>query len=127
LVWVAYIEKQLAGYVTLTWHSRYKQFALKKIPEIMDLNVLPQFRGIGIGSKLLNIAEKEASTKSNIIGVGVGLYGGNDGGYGPAQIMYIKHGYIPDGSGVTYKYNHAIPGNNFPLDDDLVLWLRKCL
>lgn len=35
-------------------------------------------------------------------------------------------GYIPDGKGVTYNYEPTVPGNNYPLDDDLVLWfLRK--
>lgn len=50
----------------------------------MDLRVLPGFRNFGIGS-LLGIAEKEAPTKSETIGIGVGLYAGEDGGYGAAQ------------------------------------------
>lgn len=51
----------------------------------MDLNVLPRFRKMGIGSLLLDIAEKEAATKSDVVGIGVGLYAGEDGGYGSAQ------------------------------------------
>ena len=49
------------------------------------------------------------------------------GGYGAAQRLYIKRGYIPDGKGVTYNYEPTIPGNSYPLDDELVLWFTKKL
>ena len=39
LVWVAYVDNQFAGYVTLKWQSEYKPFASDHIPEIMDLNL----------------------------------------------------------------------------------------
>lgn len=127
LVWVAYVNDQFAGYVTLNWQSQYESFAAARIPEIMDLNVLPPFRKVGVGSMLLDIAEKEAATKSEVVGIGVGLYAGEDGGYGSAQRLYVKRGYIPDGKGVTYNYKPTIPGNSYPLDDDLVLWFTKKL
>ena len=127
LVWVAHVNNQFAGYVTLKWQSQYEPFATAGIPEIMDLNVLPPFRKVGVGSMLLDITEKEAATKSDIVGLGVGLYGGPDGGYGAAQKLYVNRGYIPDGNGVTYNYQHATPGNSYPLDDDLVLWFTKKL
>lgn len=127
LVWVAYVKDEFAGYVTLKWQSQYPSFKAQSIPEIMDLNVLPAYRKMGIGSLLLDCAEKEALTKSQIIGIGVGLYAGPDGGYGAAQRLYIKRGYIPDGKGVTYNYEPTIPGNSYPLDDDLVLWFTKKL
>ena len=127
LVWVAYFKGEFAGYVTLKWQSQYPSFKAENIPEIMDLNVLPVYRKIGIGSLLFDRAEKEALTKSQIIGIGVGLYAGEDGGYGAAQRLYIKRGYIPDGKGVTYNYQPTIPGNIYPLDDDLVLWFTKKL
>ena len=127
LVWVAYVNDQFAGYVTLNWQSQYESFAAARIPEIMDLNVLPPFRKVGVGSMLLDIAEKEAATKSEVVGIGVGLYAGEDGGYGSAQRLYVKRGYIPDGQGVTYNYQPTIPGNSYPLDDDLVLWFTKKL
>ncbi len=127
LIWVAHFNGEFAGYVTLKWQSQYPSFKAQNIPEIMDLNVLPSFRKMGIGSLLFDIAEKEAATKSQIIGIGVGLYAGEDGGYGAAQRLYIKRGYIPDGQGVTYNYEPTIPGNSYPLDDDLVLWFTKKL
>lgn len=127
LVWVAKVQDEFAGYVTLKWQSLYPSFKAANIPEIMDLNVLPHYRKMGVGSLLLDCAEKEALTKSQIIGIGVGLYTGADGGYGAAQRLYIKRGYIPDGKGVTYNYEPTIPGNSYPLDDDLVLWFTKKL
>ena len=127
LVWVAHVKGEFAGYVTLKWQSQYPSFKAQNIPEIMDLNVLPVYRKIGIGSLLLYAAEKEASTKSECVGIGVGLYAGEDGGYGAAQRLYVKRGYIPDGKGVTYHYEPTIPGNSYPLDDDLVLWFTKKL
>jgi ribosomal protein S18 acetylase RimI-like enzyme len=127
LVWLAYLGNQFAGYVTLKWQSQYEHFAKFHIPEIMDLNVLPTFRKQRIGSKLLEIAEKAASAKTDVVGIGVGLYGGADGGYGASQKLYVNQGYIPDGNGVTYNYHHATPGKNFSLDDNLILWFTKKL
>jgi len=127
IVWVAHVQDEFAGYVTLKWQSQYPSFKAQNIPEIMDLNVLSSFRKMGIGSLLLDAAEKEALTKSQIIGIGVGLYAGEDGGYGSAQRLYVKRGYIPDGKGVTYNYEPTIPGNSYALDDDLVLWFTKRL
>ncbi len=127
LVWTAHVNNHFAGYVTLKWQSSYKHFKEQNIPEIMDLNVLPHARKMGIGSSLIDMAEKAATTKSNVIGIGVGLYAGEDGGYGMAQKLYVKLGYIPDGKGVTYNYQPTIPGNSYPLDDDLVLWFTKKL
>ena len=127
LVWVAHFKGEFAGYVTLKWRSGYPAFEAQNIPEIMDLNVLPSFRKMGIGSLLLDAAEKVALTKSQIIGIGVGLYAGEDGGYGAAQRLYVKRGYIPDGKGCSYNYQTTIPGNSYSLDDDLVLWFTKKL
>jgi hypothetical protein len=82
---------------------------------------------MGVGSLILDTAEKEAATKSQIIGIGVGLYAGEDGGYGAAQRLYVKRGYVPDGKGITYHDEPTIPGHSYPLDDDLILWLTKKL
>ena len=102
-------KKGFARYVTLKWQSQYEAFVRDYIPEIMDLNVLPSFRKTGVGSILLDIAEKEATTKSDLVSIGVGLYAGHDGGYGSAQKLYVKRGYVPDGRGVTYNYQPTIP------------------
>lgn len=120
-IWLAFYNKQLAGYVTLRWHSDYQPFRDNHIPEIMDLNVLPPYRNKGIGSQLLAIAEKEAASRCDVVGLGVGLY--RD--YGAAQKLYIKRGYTPDGRGLTYQYRPINPGDNAPVDDDLILWFTK--
>lgn len=119
LVWLAYINDAIAGYCTLNFKSKYPAFSGNNIPEIMDLNVLPAFRKLGIGSALLD--EAESNVKNSIVGIGVGLYDG----YGSAQKLYIKRGYVPDGMGITYNYQRIKPGNSYPVDDDLVLWLVK--
>lgn len=60
---------------------------------------------------------------SNDVGIGAGLYAD----YGTAQKLYVKLGYVPDGNGITYKCKKTVPGTLYPLDDDLILWLRKPL
>lgn len=86
-------------------------------------NVLPAFRRRGIGSQLLEVAERTAAAKSNQVGIGVGLYAD----YGAAQKLYVKRGYVPDGRGITYNYLPLAPDSMTTLDDDLVLWLIKRL
>lgn len=123
IAWVAFLDNEFAGYVTLKWRSYYVPFQQQNIPEIMDLNVLPPFRKKGIGSKLLEVAEKEGFSKVQTVGLGVGLY--ED--YGSALKIYIAKGYVPDGQGVTYNYERVTPGSSAVLDDDLVLWFTKKL
>jgi GNAT superfamily N-acetyltransferase len=122
-VWVALKDNQILGYVTLKWHSAYRPFQEKNIPEINDLNVLLAYRNQGVGSQLLNVAEKAAEQKSEWVGLGVGLYAD----YGSAQRLYVKRGYIPDGRGVTYDHEPVAPGASVMLDDDLILWMAKKL
>lgn len=79
---------------------------------------------MGHGKKVIQYLEALARKEQyQHIGIGVGLY--QD--YGQAQRLYIQLGYIPDGKGVTYKYLPAVPGASHPLDDDLLLWLKKDL
>lgn len=122
-VWVAFKNEAFAGYVTLKWHSAYPHFKNNNIPEINDLNVLPQFRKQGIASMLLDLAEAEAQKKGACVGLGVGLYAD----YGNAQKLYIKRDYAPDGHGITYNYQLVKPGDSVRVDDDLILWLVKKL
>jgi hypothetical protein len=41
---VASVGSLVGGYVTVLWRSGYRPFLDAGIPEIQDLNVLPQFR-----------------------------------------------------------------------------------
>ena len=51
----------------------------------------------------------------------VGLHSG----YGAAQRLYIKRGYIPDGSGVWYRNQPLEMNATIQNNDDLVLYLSK--
>jgi GNAT superfamily N-acetyltransferase len=119
--WVALYQDNIAGYVTLNLRSKYSYFAQNNIPEIMDLNVLPQYRGLRIGSKLLLAAENKGFLFSKKVGLGVGLYAD----YGIAIQMYFRYGYCPDGKGITYQHAFCKPGDYVQLDDDLNIWLLK--
>ena len=121
LVFVAYSDEDFAGYITVHWHSDYPPFAEKGIPDIQDLNVLPQFRRRGIATKLVDEAEKRIFERSRIVGIGVGMYAD----YGTAQRMYILRGYVPDGLGLFYKEQPVTPGQEVLVDDYLVLYLTK--
>ena len=120
-VFVAELQQQYCGYVTLRPQAVHGPFAGKGIPEICDFNVLPPYRRKGIGTKLLDQAETEAFRLSDIVSLGVGLHSG----YGSAQRMYVKRGYLPDGSGVWYRDRQLIPYSECCNDDDLVLYLSK--
>jgi len=123
VVLVAWSGGTFAGYVTLVWNSNYAPMENDGIPEIQDLNVLPQFRRNGIGSLLLDEAERIASTTGTEVGLGVGLHPG----YNAAQRLYVKRGYVPDGCGVTYRNDFIREGATVVADDDLVLHFRKTL
>ncbi len=120
-VLLAHSDGVFTGYVTIKWQSDYPDFAEKAIPEINDLRVLPQFRRRGIAGALLDEAEKRIFEQSGAAGIGVGMYAD----YGPAQKLYVRRGYVPDGAGLFYKNQPVIPGQDVPVDDDLVLYLTK--
>jgi hypothetical protein len=63
----------------------------------MDLNLLPPLRKLGVTFKLLDINEKDVVTKSDVVGIGVGLYRG----YVAAQKIYVNRGYVSDSKDVT--------------------------
>ena len=121
-VLVAEVGGALAGYITILPCAKQGPFA-EIYPELSDFNVFEPFQNQGIGNLLLEEAEKRVKLISDKVTLGVGLHSG----YGPAQRLYIKRGYIPDGSGVWYQ-NHR-PAMNATCEDigDLVLYLSKYL
>jgi len=104
-------------------NDAYGPFANKNIPTVCDFNVLIKFRGQGVGSALMDAVENLARQMSTVICLGVGLYTN----YGAAQRMYVKRGYIPDGSGVWYKNKNLPPYEQCCNDDDLILYMSKQL
>ena len=120
-VFIAEYNNDIAGYTVLYPDTGVGPFAFQKIPVISDFIVFEKYQRKGIGNKILDAAEKKAFELNDKVQLGVGLHSG----YGAAQRIYIKRGYMPDGSGVWY--------NNAPLasyadcknDDELVLFLLK--
>ena len=120
---VAEYQGNVAGYINIYPNSEWGAFAGQGYPEIVDFGVLEKYRRHGIGSKLMDIAEQIAEEYSDIVYLGVGMHSG----YGSAQRMYVKRGYIPDGTGVWYRDKVCEPHADCCNDDDLVLYLSKKL
>ena len=121
-VFVAEAKGEPVGYTVLLPRAKSGPFA-GKYPEIKDFNVLKKAQRQGIGSRILDAAENAAKKYADTITLAVGLYGG----YGQAQKIYVKRGYIPDGSGVWYGDQPLAPYADCNNDDDLVLFLWKML
>ena len=107
--------------MTLLWVSDYRPFADRQIPEISDLNVLPQHRRQGIGNALLDRVESAASARSRVVGLGVGLYSD----YGAAQRIYVRRGHLPDGRGIMDRNQPVAPGATIRIDDEAALMLTR--
>jgi GNAT superfamily N-acetyltransferase len=120
-VYIAMVEEEFAGYLTICWKSPYAPLREKNIPEIVDFNVLPKFRRMGIGTQLMDKAESEIAKVSFTAGIGVGM----DSDYGAAQRMYILRGYVPDGRGLHHKDHYVKYGEQITVDDSLALYLTK--
>lgn len=59
-VMIARDNGKFCGYVTIKWTSDYPPFIENNIPEVADLNVLPEYRKQGIGTKLIQACEQAA-------------------------------------------------------------------
>lgn len=117
-------NRAILGYGSLLRKSEYPHFLRSNIPEINAIWIDEKQRGQGLGTALIKWIEELASKEGyNQIGIGVGLY--RD--YGPAQRLYCRLGYLPEGNGITYKGQPTNPGQSYPLDDELILWMTKPL
>ena len=123
IVFTAEYLGSVKGQCTLDLHPTEGPWGGKGFPKIADLTVFFDVRGKGIGNRLLDAAENEAVRIADMVYLAVGIHSG----YGPAQRIYVKRGYVPDGSGVWYHgkvLEQYAPCMN---DDDLVLYLSKRL
>lgn len=118
---VAEYRGNVAGYIHVYPNSPRGPFANQGYPEIVDFGVLEKYRKRGIGGKLMDAAEKVAARYADMVFLGVGLHSG----YGSAQRMYVKRGYIPDGGGVWYCDKVCPQGGACGNIDELVLYLSK--
>lgn len=113
-----------AGSLYLYLSAKEGPFKGKGWPEIVDFNVLKKYQRKGVGNRLMDVAEQIAAQHANTVCLGVGL----SREYGSAQRMYVKRGYIPDGSGVWYQDKQCVQYETVcTVDDDLVLFLSKKL
>ena len=113
----------VAGYINVYPDSQWGAFGRRGLPEIVDFGVLEKYRNRGIGAKLMDAAENIAARYADTVYLGVGLHSG----YGSAQRMYVKRGYIPDGSGAWYGDHVCEPYSACENGDELVLYLSKKL
>jgi len=120
-VLVAEWEGRVAGYLTILWKSKDPVFSSRGIPEINDLNVLLECRRRGIGTALMDAAEAMVAERYPLVGLGVGLHPG----YGSAQRLYVRRGYVPDGAGVVVGGKAVPEGSEITLDDEPMLRMTK--
>lgn len=121
MVFVAEKNGEVCGYVTLLLKVKKGPFFHKNIPEFADFNVLLKFRNQGIGNKILEVAEKICKEKSDCVSVAISV----SSEYGEAQRLYIKRGYVPDGSGLWSNEKPVPYGETCVNNDELVLYLIK--
>ena len=121
---VAEYQGHPAGYVNVYPDSQWGALGNQGYPEIIDFAVLEKYRRRGIGAALMDIAEQIAADYADTVYLGVGMHNG----YGSAQRIYVKRGYIPDGSGVWYRGKQCVQYETVcTVDDDLILYFYKQL
>ena len=121
---IASKEKQDVGFGILNFEPKYALYKKLEIPEIQDLNVVPEARQQGIATMLVEAFENLAQDQGLVqVGISVGL----TKDYGPAQRLYCKLGYMPDGYGIAYDRQGVTAQKSYPFDDDLCLMMVKDL
>jgi GNAT superfamily N-acetyltransferase len=110
------------GIVTIRWQSNYAGFRDRRIPLVHQVAVAGPFRRRGIATMLMNAAEDLARGRGvATLGITVGL----TAEYGPAQRLYARRGYVPDGRGACRGQEPLSKGAEVIMDDDLIVWLTK--
>ncbi len=122
-VFIAEYEGEVCGLCTLVMNPTEGPWSGMEYPEIVDLSVFFHIHNKGIGNKLLDVAEQEAAKVSDMVYLAVGVHSG----YGAAQRIYVKRGYMPDGSGVWYQGKQLEQYAPCCNDDDLLLFMSKKL
>jgi len=118
------LEGELVGILTIRWEPRYPPFRQGGIPLIQHIEVRWERRGQGIGGELMEEAERLIRARGfRRAGICVGLFDA----YGPAQRLYARRGYVPDGRGVCRGHDPLHLGDWVRVDHDLLLWLVKDL
>jgi len=123
-LYIASLGGRDVAYAMLNWQPGYAPFRRLNIPEIQDINTVHDARRKGVATALIKHCEDRARDKGcDAMGIGVGLHSG----YGNAQRLYARLGYVPDGAGVTYDREAVTPMELRPIDDNLSLMMLKDL
>lgn len=120
---MGYVDGELVGILTIRWEPKYPPFRAEGIPLIQNIEIRWERRGQGLGGDLMEHAERYAARRASKVGICVGIFDA----YGPAQRLYAKRGYIPDGRGVCVGHEPLRQGQKVTVDHDLLLWLTKDL
>lgn len=123
VTFLAFVGDKLAGFVTLRARCGHPRFAGEAVPLLHHLLVFAPYRGRGLGAALLAAAEALAAERADRVVLSVGLHPG----YGPAQRLYIRRGYVPLGEGICRGLEPVPEGATVTVDDGLLLWLVKDL
>jgi GNAT superfamily N-acetyltransferase len=115
---IARCGQDIAGYITVALKAR-----IKDIPCIVNFVVFEPYRRHGLGSRLMDIAEAYLAKGADKVVLWVPIIER----YGPAQRLYAKRGYIPDGDGVVKNGVPVKEGETHRIDEDLLLCLVKDL
>ncbi len=118
---LALYNGEIAGYVFLYYKCRWGGLAHCELPCVIDLIVFKKYRKNGIATALMYVAEKIAKRHSDKVYLDVCL----NSEYGPAQRLYVKRGYVPDGKGVYYEEKVCETDAICKNDDELTLCLVK--
>jgi GNAT superfamily N-acetyltransferase len=114
----------VVGYVAIVWESNYAGFRRRGIPLVHQLGVAGPFRRQGVATLLMDAAEQLARDRGIArLGITAGLFDE----YGPAQRIYGRRAYIPDGRGACQGQRPLSKGMRVTIDDDLIMWLSKDL
>ena len=112
------------GYLAIVWESNYAGFRRRGIPLVHQIAVAGPFLRQGVATLLMDAAEELARDRGiATLGITVGLFDE----YGPAQRLYGRRGYIPDGRGACRGQRPLRKGVQVTMDDDLIIWLTKDL
>lgn len=121
---IAAAGSDVIGYVAIVWESDYAGFRSRGIPLIHQLAVARLFQRQGVATLLMDAAEQLVRDRGiATLGITVGLFDE----YGPAQALYGRRGYIPDGRGACRGQRPLSKGMQVTMDDDLIIWLTKDL
>lgn len=119
---LAFADDVPVGYVQLNFTPVYAPFRRLGLAEIQDLNVVPAARRQGLGAALVAFCEQIARDRGNTeIAISVGV----TPDFGPAQRLYAKRGYVPDGAGLCYDDAPVRTGSLLPVDDLMTLKLIR--